>query len=113
MKARKPIVPTVILSTSLGFAGMTLKFQEIAFPETLEGMVSYVGHPATRGLLEALGASTDASNNNNPGKYSGPALGESYLAVPLASNPRSEGWTQNVAVESVAELKAILVTRVK
>ncbi len=38
-------------------------------------------------------------------------MGESYLAVPLANNQRAEGWTQNAAVESVAELKAILCTR--
>jgi hypothetical protein len=75
--------------------------------------VSYVGHPATRGLLEALGATTDTSGvNGAPGKWAGPSVGESYLAVPLAQNPRAEGWTANVAVESVAALKAIRCTRI-
>ncbi len=54
----------------------------------------------------------DASGANGaPGKWTGPVVGESYLAVPLANNQRAEGWTQNAAVESVAELKAILCTR--
>lgn len=103
----------VIVSTPLGFAGSTIRFEEIDFPASLAGMVSFVGHPATRSLVEALGAVTDASGvNGAPGKYAGPAVGESYLAVPLAANPRAEGWTANVAVESVKELKAILCTRI-
>lgn len=105
--------PRVVLSTALGFAGQTLRFDEIPFPASLAGMISYVGHPATRALVEALGATTDATGpNGNPGKFSGLAVGESYLAVPLASNPRAEGWTANVAIESIQDLKAILVTRI-
>ena len=102
-----------IVSSPLGFAGATIRFEEVPFPASLAGMVSYVGHPNTRQVLEALGAVTDASGvNGAPGKWAGPAVGESYLAVPLAQNARAEGWTANTAVESVAELKAILCTRI-
>lgn len=96
-----------ILSTPLGFSGSTIQFEEVEFPTDLTGSTSYVGHPATRQLLEALGAETAT------GKYGGPAVGESYLAVPLANNARTEGWTQNTAVQDVSELKAILCTRIK
>lgn len=103
----------VVLSTPLGFAGSVMIFEEVEFPASLAGMVSFVGHPATRSLVEALGAQTDASGvNGAPGKYHGPAVGESYIAVPLAQNPRTEGWTANVAVESTRDLKAILCTRI-
>ena len=96
----------VILSTPLGFAGTTMSFEEVQFPQSLEGFVSFVGHPATKGLVEALGATTVT------GKFSGLQIGESFLAVPLANNPREGGFTKDVAVQSVAELKCILCTRV-
>lgn len=96
----------IIVSSLLGFTGTTIRFEEVAFPSTLAGATSYVGHPATKALLEALGATTVA------GRWEGPAIGESYLAVPLAQNMRTEGWTANTAIESVAELKAILCTRI-
>lgn len=107
------VSPSVVVSSPLGFAGATIRFEEVPFPASLAGVVSYVGHPNTRQLLEALGAVTDASGvNGAPGKWAGPGVGESYLAVPLANNQRPEGWTVNAAVESVAELKAILCTRI-
>lgn len=104
----------VIVSSPIGFAGTTIRFEEVPFPKDLTGCRSYVGHPATRALLEALGAETDASGPNGaPGKWAGPAVGEVYLAVPLASNPRTEGWTPNVAIETVAQLRAIRCTRIE
>ena len=98
--------PKVVVSSPLGFAGATIYFEEIAFPATLAGMTSYVGHPATKALLEALGATF------TPGRWVGPEVGESYLAVPLATNPRPEGVTVEAAVEDTAGLKAILCTRI-
>ena len=96
----------IILSSALGFPGTTVKFDEVAFPKDLTGCVSYVGHPATKALLEGLGASTVS------GRWVGPEIGESYLAVPLAQNAREGGYTKDMAIESVSELKAILCTRV-
>lgn len=107
MSATLPeVAPSVVVSSPLGFAGAVIYFEEVSFPATLAGMTSYVGHPATKALLEALGAETVT------GRWAGPAVGESYLAVPLAQNARTEGWTVDTAIESVAELKAILCTRI-
>jgi hypothetical protein len=96
----------VIVSSPLGFSGATIKFEEVAFPADLAGATSYVGHPATKALIEALGAQTVT------GKWAGPAVGESYLAVPLAQNNREGGYTQDQAIESVSELRAIRCTRI-
>jgi len=96
----------VILSSPLGFAGSTIKFEEIEFPQDLAGCVSYVGHPATKLLLEVLGAKT------LQGLWEGPRIEESYIAVPLARNAREDGWTRDVAVESTRELRAIRFTRI-
>lgn len=96
----------VVLSSPLAFAGATIKAEEVPFPASLAGATSYVGHPATRALLEALGAETVG------GKWAGPEVGEKYLAVPLAQNQREGGYTQDQAIESVAELRAILLERV-
>ena len=95
-----------ILSSPIGFAGTTMSFEEVQFPQSLEGFVSFVGHPATKALVEALGASTVT------GKFAGLQIGESFIAVPLANNPREGGFTKDVAIESVAALKCILCTRV-
>ena len=96
----------IIVSSPLGFVGATIRFKEVPFPSSLTGAVSYVGHPATKTLLEALGASTV------PGRWNGPAVGESYLAVPLAQNAREGGYTKDQAIESVASLRAVLCTRI-
>ena len=88
----------------------TFECKEVSFPsaEELAGVPHYVGHPATKGLLEALGAIAAPSK-----LFGGLAVGESYLAVPLATSPRAEGeaWTRDVAISSVSELKAKRVTR--
>lgn len=96
----------IIVSSPLGFAGCTIRFDEIDFPADLAGCTSFVGHPGTKAVVEALGAQTVA------GKWAGPAVGESYLAVPPIATDRSEGWTRDVAVSSTADLRAILCTRV-
>ena len=102
MVAEKPIV---ILSSPLGFPRTIVEFTEIVFPESISGCKSFVGHPATKQLLDALGA------EYVPGRWDGPAIGESYLAVPLAQNEREGGYTQDAAIESVSDLHAILCTR--
>lgn len=96
----------IIISSPLGFAGAIVQFSEVPFPADLSGCTSYVGHPATKALLEALGAQTVA------GRWAGPEIGESYLAVPLAQNVREGGYTTDTAIESVAELRAIMCTRI-
>lgn len=95
-----------ILSSPLAFAGGLYKSAEVDFPSDLTGVPSYCGHPNTRALLDALGA------EYTPGRWAGPEVGESFLAVPLAQNAREGGFTKDTAIESVNELKAILVTRI-
>jgi hypothetical protein len=96
----------IIISSPIGFPKSTVKFEEIPFPENLTGCISFCGHPATKALLEALGAKTVA------GKWTGPEIGESYLSVPLVVNGREDGYTKDVAIKSITELKAILCVRV-
>jgi hypothetical protein len=96
-----------IISSPLGFVGTTIEFQEISMPTSLEGYISFVGHPATKELLEALGATSVS------GKMETPDLGEEYLAVPLRNNTREGGYTQDTAVQDVSELRATLCRRVK
>lgn len=85
----------------------TFVCETISFPQDLAGVPHYVGHPATKGLIEALGA-TQA-----PTKFfGGLEVGESYLAVPLANNPRSEGYTTDLAISDISELTAKKVTRI-
>jgi len=99
----------VILSSPLahfpGQGRVVIEAEESSFPTDLTGYVSYVGHPATRELLEALGASTVS------GRWEGPQIGEEYLAVPLANNPREDGYTRDTAISSVAELRAVKLRR--
>lgn len=97
-----------ILSSPIGFPGGTFSFEEVSFPTDLTDVTHYVGHPATKALIEALGAVPTSEK-----KFSGLEVGQSYLAVPLALNPRTEGWTTNTAVSDVSQLKAVLVTRVE
>jgi hypothetical protein len=101
----------VVLSTPLGFSGMVIKFEDVDFPKSLSGTMSYCGHPNTKSLLEALG--TQSVDLKNTPKWEGPSVGESYLAVPLVmSNRHESGYTKDVAVQDIAELKAILCTRI-
>lgn len=58
----------IIISSPLGFAGATVKFEEVQFPQDLTGCVSYVGHPATRQLIEGLGAQTVTGSQVRPGR---------------------------------------------
>lgn len=95
-----------ILSSPLAFAGGLYKSNNVAFPTSLEGIPSYCGHPATRELLAALGA------EYTPGRWEGPRVGESFLAVPLVRNEREGGFTVDTAIESIASLDAVLVTRI-
>ena len=95
-----------ILSSALAFAGGVYKSEDVEFPTDLTGIPSYCGHPNTKALLTALGA------EYAPGRWQGPQVGESFLAVPLARNERADGFTVDTAIETIAELSAILVTRI-
>lgn len=95
-----------ILSSTVLTEG-TFECKTVPFPTDLTGTQHYVGHPATKALLEALGA------NPAPTKlFGGLEVGQSFLAVPLASNPRADGYTADTAVSDVSQLTAKVVTRI-
>lgn len=94
-----------ILSSPICFSGGTFSADDVPMPD-VTGIPHYVGHPATRALLDAAGAVF------TPGRYAGPEVGESFIAVPLALNPRAEGYTSDTAVADLSQLRVILVTRV-
>jgi hypothetical protein len=96
-----------ILSSTVLTDG-TFECSNVPFPKTLVGVPHYVGHPGTKALIEALGAVLAPTK-----LFGGLEVGESYLAVPLAQNPREGGYTVDTAVSDVSELTAKLVTRVK
>lgn len=95
-----------VLSSTILTDG-TFECQTVNFPASLAGVSHYVGHPATKGLIEALGAIPAPTK-----LFGGLKVGESYLAVPLAVNPRVEGYTVDTAVADVSQLTARIVTRV-
>ena len=101
---RTPRIVAVLSSTVLTDGVYSCEI--VPFPSSLTGIPHYVGHPATKGLIEALGAVSASTK-----LFAGLAVGESYIAVPLARNERVEGWTKDTAVTDVSQLQAKLVTR--
>ena len=76
----------------------------------LRGCPHYVGHPYTRAILEKhLGVV------HEKGKFEGLKVGESFLATPLKSLENLEmvkGWSEDQQVDSIDELKLILITKI-
>ena len=95
-----------ILSSTVLTDG-TFECQTIQFPTDLAGVPHFVGHPATKSLLETLGAVQSGQR-----LFGGLNVGESFLAVPLAHNERPEGMTVDTAIEDVSQLTAKIVRRV-
>lgn len=104
VEEKPPHVVAILSSTVL--TGGVFVCENIPFPQELGRIPHYVGHPATKGLVEALGAVPAPTK-----LFGGLAVGESYLAIPLAVNPRAEGYTADTAVNDVSQLQAKLVTR--
>jgi hypothetical protein len=73
----------------------------------LTGCTSYIGHPSTRAVVESYGAKTAF------GRWSGPAIGETYLAISLsaAANSRLSGMTVERPVLADGDLVVIACTR--
>ncbi len=96
----------VILSSTVLTEG-TFTCKNVPFPADLTGIPHYVGHPATKALLDALGAEKSPES-----LFGGLEVGESYLAVPLATSPRADGWTKDTAIDDITALQAKLITRI-
>jgi len=67
-------------------------------PDSLTGVPHYVGHPATRALVEAMGAVKAPSN-----LFRGLAVGETALVVSIKQG-RSTRATQGVTVDQEVTL---------
>lgn len=98
-------VPVAVLSSTVLTDGV-FACHTVDFPASLAGVPHYVGHPATKVLLEALGAEQAPSR-----LFTGLEVGESYLAVPLAQNERPDGMTRDTAISDAIALHAKMVTR--
>ncbi len=97
-----------ILSTTVLPLDGTYRVGTIPFPASLAGIPHYIGHPATKALIEALGAVPAPTK-----LFAGQEVGEVVLAVPLAANARDGGWTLDQAVSDISALKARLVIRLE
>ena len=96
-----------ILSSTVLTKG-TFVCDAMPFPKDLVGIPHYVGHPATKALLDALGALPAPEK-----LFGGLEIGQSFLAVPLANNPRDNaGMTRDIAIANASQLVAKLVTRI-
>lgn len=102
----------VIMSTTILPVDGTYIRREIPMTNALmnmNGKQHYVGHPATKQLLEDQGAIYI------PGKLERLTVGQKALCVPLASSPRETGQRGNVfdiEISDFTALKAILIERI-
>ena len=71
------------------------------------GVTHFVGHPATKILLESVGLKQDAEK-----LFSGLKPGESFVAVPLAVNPREGHITCDQAITAWSQVSVKVVTRI-
>lgn len=97
----------VLSSTVINVSGQYAIEVGIPMPG-VRGKPSYVGHPDTLKLLAALGANYQGAGV----LFNGLAVGESFIAVPLANPNRDAGFTVDQALQSVNQLRVTRVTRI-
>lgn len=97
-----------ILSTTLISRAGTYRVEELPAVPDLAGVPHYVGHPDTRRLLEAIGATY------TPGMFGGLEPGESFLAARLKA-PERKGEAGSVPNQTARaeDLQFLRVTRVE
>ena len=97
-------IQAILSSTVLNVEGVyEAKF--VSMPE-VGGIPHYVGHPATKELLDTLGAV------HTTGLFGGLEVGQSFLAVPVQNPSRDEGWTVHKAIDGLQDLRVTLITRI-
>ena len=100
--------PTAILSSTILNVEGTYKAEFVTAESIIfEGVPSYCGHPNTAAILADLGVTKPETN-----LFEGLEIGQSFLAVPLMNNPRTEGHTVHQSIETISELRLTLVTRI-
>lgn len=80
---------------------------EILFEAAKGGVTHFVGHPATKVMLESVGFKQDSKK-----LFAGLQPGESFVAVPLAVNPREGHVTSDQAITAWSDVTVKVVTRI-
>jgi len=103
-----PEVRAILTSTVCPIDG-TYQVLTIDKPESLSGILHYVGHPATRALVEGMGAVKAPSN-----LFEGLGIGETALVVSIkqgCSSRATQGMTVDQAV-TIDDLTFRVMTRI-
>ncbi len=97
-----------ILSTTLLQKTGTYVFTELTtMPGHLQGLPHYVGHPATRYLLDKAGAIY------TPGLFNGLDVGQSFYTAQLKDPRKGQAFTVDNPNVTLDDLKRGLVTRIE
>lgn len=97
----------VLSSTVINVSGEYKVEVNVPLPD-IKGLPSYVGHPDTLKLLAALGADYQGAGV----LFQGLAVGESFIAVPLANPNRDAGFTVDQALSGLDQIRVTRVTRI-
>ena len=97
----------VLSSTVINVSGQYSVEVGIPLPN-VKGLTHYVGHPDTNKLITALGAVYAGTG----ALFNGLAVGESFIAVPLANPNRDAGFTVDQALTSLDQIRVTRVTRI-
>lgn len=108
------MIKAILSSTVLTMDG-TYKVSSLSGQEAAEaiasaaknGVTHFVGHPSTKILLDAAGVKQDQNK-----VFVGLKTGESFIAVPLAVNPREGHVTSDQAISAWSEVIVKVVTRI-
>lgn len=99
-------IVAVLSSTVLAEAG-TYRYDPLAEMPAVSGIPHYVGHPATKFLLDQAGATY------TPGYFSGLKPGESFAVAQLRDPRKGSAFTTDAPNVGPDDLKWGLVTRVE
>ncbi len=104
------ILSTTILAVDGTYTVSTLTgVQRDLVLQNLEHVQHYIGHPDTRSLVEALGATKADSN-----LFAGLQVGESCVCFPIkqgGSSRASQGYTSHQAMQDLDGLDVRILTR--
>jgi len=106
------ILSTTVLPIDGTYTVTTLKgnVREAAL-QSLAGTPHYVGHPDTKAIVEAMGATPAPTK-----LFKGLAVGEAAVCFPIKqglSTRASEGFTTHQAIEEIGTLDVRILTRLE
>ena len=97
--------PTAILSTTLLQHEGTYSYHALPAAPDVKGVRHYVGHPATRHLLDGAGAVY------TPGLFAGLAVGDSFFVAQLRDPRKGQAFTVDQPGIIADDMKWGMVTR--